>query len=43
MYIYDMPYLERKKLCNILDQNNSYEELAAAHMQFDIATVQVSA
>ncbi|RZC40930.1 serine/threonine-protein kinase pelle [Asbolus verrucosus] len=40
MYIYDMPYIERKKLCIILDQNNSYEELAVAHMEFDTTTLQ---
>ncbi|XP_044261243.1 serine/threonine-protein kinase pelle [Tribolium madens] len=40
MFIYDMPFLERKTLCNILDRNNSFEELAAVHMQFDSETVQ---
>ncbi|EFA05720.1 serine/threonine-protein kinase pelle [Tribolium castaneum] len=40
MFIYDMPFLERKKLCSILDRNNCFEELAAVHMQFDSETVQ---
>lgn len=27
-YIYDLPYLERKKLCDILNQHDRWEDLA---------------
>lgn len=39
MYIYHLPYQERQQLCYILDQNNKWEELAGAHMQFDLLTI----
>ncbi|CAG9772179.1 unnamed protein product [Ceutorhynchus assimilis] len=35
MYIYHLPYEERRKLCFILDQNNKWEELALKHMLYD--------
>lgn len=39
MYIYHLPYQERQELCYILDQNNKWEELAGAHMQYDLPTL----
>lgn len=39
MYIYHLPYQERHELCYILDQNNKWEELAGAHMQYDLPTL----
>lgn len=39
MYIYEMPYLPRRDLCYILDQNNKWEELGAVHMRYDAATL----
>lgn len=27
-YIYDLPYIQRAELCDILNQNNKWEELA---------------
>lgn len=40
MYIYDLPYLELKQCCNILDENELWEELGRAYMKFDANTVQ---
>nr|AKJ26285.1 pelle [Eriocheir sinensis] len=31
-YVYDLPYTERKQLCNILDSNNDWERLGGSHM-----------
>lgn len=42
MYIYDLPYIERKKLCEVLDQRNVYEELGVVHMGFEALTVKVA-
>ncbi|XP_069988358.1 uncharacterized protein [Penaeus vannamei] len=33
-YIYDLPYTERKLLCNILDVNNVWEKLGGKYMGF---------
>nr|APU52028.1 interleukin-1 receptor-associated kinase-1 [Penaeus penicillatus] len=33
-YIYDLPYTERKLLCNILDVNNVWEKLGGRHMRY---------
>ena len=27
-YVYDLPYSERSEICNILNQNDKWEELA---------------
>lgn len=32
-YVYDLPYLERKQLCNILDSDNSWEKLGGMYME----------
>ncbi|KAK9507942.1 hypothetical protein O3M35_007698 [Rhynocoris fuscipes] len=40
MYIYNLPYAERKKLCRILDFNNVWEELGGLYMKFDVASLQ---
>ncbi|XP_060534696.1 serine/threonine-protein kinase pelle-like [Cylas formicarius] len=40
MYIYHLPYDERRKLCHILDQGNKWEELALRHMKYDEVTIQ---
>lgn len=42
MYIYHLPYGPRQELCNILDQNNIWEELAGKYMKFDIPTISVT-
>lgn len=42
MFICEMPYYEKYKLCSILDEGNSYEELAVRHMGFDPVTIQVN-
>lgn len=39
MYIYHLPYEERRKLCFILDQQNKWEELGLKQMNFDEITV----
>ncbi|XP_044764249.1 serine/threonine-protein kinase pelle [Coccinella septempunctata] len=39
MYIYDLPYLEFKACCNILDENNLWEELSV-HMGYERTTIQ---
>ncbi|CAH0551580.1 unnamed protein product [Brassicogethes aeneus] len=39
MYVYNMPYAERKQLCDVLDQNNKWEELGGIHMKFDLITI----
>lgn len=39
MYIYHLPYQEIQKLCNILDQNNKWEELGGVYMKYDFATI----
>lgn len=39
MYIYNLPIKEMQDLCYILDQNNKWEELGGAHMQYDIQTL----
>lgn len=40
MYVYNLPYQERKELCKILDQNNKWEELGGSYMEFDHMTLQ---
>uniref|UniRef100_T1HNR1 non-specific serine/threonine protein kinase n=3 Tax=Rhodnius TaxID=13248 RepID=T1HNR1_RHOPR len=40
VYIYNLPYAERKKLCRILDYNNVWEELGGMQMKFDVASLQ---
>ncbi|KAJ8948706.1 hypothetical protein NQ318_017874 [Aromia moschata] len=39
MYIYLLPYEERKQLCFILDQNNKWEELGGCYMKYDQMTI----
>lgn len=39
MYIYHLPYNERKDLCYILDNNDKWEELAAVYMKYDLQTI----
>lgn len=39
MYIYNLPYHERKELCKILDQNDKWEELGGTYMGFDVMTL----
>ncbi|RZF45921.1 hypothetical protein LSTR_LSTR008298 [Laodelphax striatellus] len=39
MYIYDLPYLERKNLCDILDIHDKWKELGGIHMTYDVATL----
>lgn len=40
MYIYKLPYCERKALCRLLDLNDKWEELGGIHMKFDVLTLQ---
>ncbi|KAL3271261.1 hypothetical protein HHI36_021752 [Cryptolaemus montrouzieri] len=40
MYIYDLPYIEQKQCCNILDENHLWEQLGRIHMKFDSNTIQ---
>lgn len=40
MYIYHLPYEERKELCHILDQNNKWEELGGSRMKYDMITIE---
>ncbi|XP_053971437.1 serine/threonine-protein kinase pelle isoform X3 [Hylaeus volcanicus] len=39
-YIYQLPVFERKELCNILNQNDKWEELAGIWMEYDMLTIQ---
>ncbi|XP_046387837.1 mitogen-activated protein kinase kinase kinase 4-like [Ischnura elegans] len=39
-YVYDLPYVERKELCRILDCNDKWEELGGKYMNFDVMTIQ---
>lgn len=32
-YIYDLPYIERQELCDLLNQNNKWEELAGKKLK----------
>lgn len=41
MYIYQLPHAERKELCRILDQNNTWEDLGGNYMQYNVFTIQV--
>ncbi|XP_025191392.1 serine/threonine-protein kinase pelle isoform X2 [Melanaphis sacchari] len=38
-YIYELPYTERKELCNIIDMNDKWEELGGKYMKIDCATL----
>lgn len=40
MFIYNLPYPERKSLCRILDLNSAWEQLGGAFMKFDVTTLQ---
>ncbi|KAJ8985110.1 hypothetical protein NQ317_012760 [Molorchus minor] len=40
MYIYHLPYEERRQLCYILDQNNLWEDLSGYHMKYDLITIE---
>ena len=42
MYVYELPYLDRKRLCTLLDQDNSWEELTVAYMKYDLTVLFVS-
>ncbi|XP_074110033.1 serine/threonine-protein kinase pelle [Cotesia typhae] len=39
-YIYNLPYNARVELCNILNQNDKWEELAGRWMQYDLLAIQ---
>ncbi|XP_057332944.1 pelle-like serine/threonine-protein kinase pik-1 [Microplitis mediator] len=39
-YIYNLPYNERVEFCNILNQNDKWEELAGRWMQYDMLIIQ---
>lgn len=39
MYIYNLPYQQRKKLCELIDKDNKWKELGGVHMKYDIATL----
>ncbi|XP_057325536.1 pelle-like serine/threonine-protein kinase pik-1 [Microplitis mediator] len=39
-YIYNLPYIARVELCNLLNNNNQWEELAGKWMQYDVFTIQ---
>lgn len=39
MYIYHLPYEERRKLCQLLDQEGKWEHLGK-HMNFDDLTIE---
>lgn len=41
MFIYNLPYPERKSLCRILDLNNAWEQLGGTFMKFDVRTLQI--
>lgn len=32
-YVYELPYLERKEICRIFDENNLWETLGTVHLQ----------
>ncbi|XP_034941995.1 pelle-like serine/threonine-protein kinase pik-1 [Chelonus insularis] len=38
-YIYDLPFRERTELCNILNQNSTWEQLAGIWMKYDVSTI----
>ncbi|XP_025423067.1 serine/threonine-protein kinase pelle-like isoform X2 [Sipha flava] len=38
-YVYELPYRERKKFCDIMDMNEKWEELGGNYMKFDNATI----
>ncbi|KAG1670935.1 Serine/threonine-protein kinase pelle [Nymphon striatum] len=38
-YIYEIPFAERKQLCNILDADERWEELAGSYMAYDVITI----
>lgn len=40
LYIYELPYLELKACCNILDEKKLWKELSI-HMGYDRITIQV--
>ncbi|CAG9856529.1 unnamed protein product [Phyllotreta striolata] len=39
MYIYNLPYEEREKLCQILDKENKWKELGGVQMKYDQTTL----
>ncbi|CAD6222219.1 GSCOCT00000830001.2-RA-CDS [Cotesia congregata] len=39
-YIYDLPYVERVKLCSILNKNKKWEDLAGRGMQFNMQVIE---
>ncbi|XP_057665414.1 uncharacterized protein LOC130899476 [Diorhabda carinulata] len=40
MYIYDLPYTDRDKLCQLMDKDNKWQELGGVHMKYDILTLE---
>lgn len=42
VYVYDIPFLERKQLCRILDLDDNWKELAGLHMGFCVFDILVS-
>lgn len=42
LFIYELPYVERKELCMILDENDKWLELASRHMGYNSGTIQVT-
>lgn len=40
MFVYNLPYCERKSLCRLLDINDKWEELGGIYMKFDVLTLQ---
>lgn len=41
VYVYDIPFLERKQLCRILDLDDHWKDLAGLHMGFCVFDIQV--
>nr|XP_024217812.1 uncharacterized protein LOC112211064 [Halyomorpha halys] len=39
MFVYDLPYNERKQICKILDLNKAWEQLGGSYMKFDVTTL----
>ncbi|XP_050440658.1 serine/threonine-protein kinase pelle-like isoform X2 [Adelges cooleyi] len=39
MFIYELPYAERKDFCSIIDMNDKWEDLGGKYMNFDCATL----
>ncbi|XP_050520161.1 serine/threonine-protein kinase pelle-like isoform X2 [Daktulosphaira vitifoliae] len=39
VYVYELPYAERKQFCSIIDMNDKWEDLGGKYMKFDCATL----